>query len=309
MKTILALSLLCFLPFINLSAQVGEAPEGEIITTQTFDAEFPHFGKVKFASYKGTGNVNRFNFYFLKGGVIEYQFADFYGNKQGWMADEIVAVAFKDLNNDNLKDVIIIANYMTGIGPDAAVPFPVIGVYINKTEYFDHYDALNSDINSDLSIKSVADVVKYFKEKKITQQPVGELIPNQTFDVELPHFGKVKFASYADNSEKPVFKPRLYFYLMKDNQIVYAFPEFYGHEDGFDCGFVKAVGLRDVNDDGLKDIIIIGECLASKPFPVIDVYFNATDRFTHDKKINEALNSDESIKTIADIVNYFKNQR
>ncbi len=309
MKTILSVAFLFLLPFFTLSAQYGEGPSGELIANQTFDAEFPHFGKVKFASYKGAGNVDRFNFYFLKDDAIEYQFADFYGNKQGWMADEIVAVAFKDLNSDNLKDVIIIANYMTGIGPDAAVPFPVIGVYINKTETFDHDDAVNSDINSDLSIKSVADVVKYFKEKKTTLKPIGEIIPGQSFDVELPHFGKVKFASYADNSEKPVFKPRLYFYLMKGNDIVYTFPEFYGHEDGFDCGHVEAVGLRDVNDDGLKDIIIIGECLASKPFPVIDVFFNAKDHFYNDKKMNTALNADETVKTITDIVNYFKNQK
>ena len=306
MKTALSVTFLFILPFFSLSAQYGEGPSGEMIANQTFDAEFPHFGKVKFASYKSTENIDRFNFYFLKDGAIEYQFADFYGNRQGWMADEIVAVAFKDLNNDNLKDVIIIANYMTGIGPDAAVPFPVIGVYLNKTEYFDHDDALNADINSDLSIRSVAAAVKYFKDKKSAQQPVGEIIPGQSFDVELPHFGKVKFASYADNSEKPVFSPRLYFYLMKDNQIVYTFPEFYGHEDGFDCGFVSAVGLRDVNNDGLKDFIIIGECLASRPFTVIDVYFNGTDHFFNDKKINMALNADESIKTIADVVQYFK---
>lgn len=307
MKSIIFFVLLfTTLPFFSLFCQYGEGPSGEMIANQTFDAEFPHFGKVKFASYKSAGNVDRFNFYFLKNEAIEYQFADFYGNKQGWMADEIVAVAFKDLNSDNLKDVIIIANYMTGIGPDAAVPFPVIGVYINKKEYFDHDDAVNADINSNWSIKSIADVVKYFNEKKTRLKPVGEIIATQSFDVEFPHFGKVKFASYADNSEKPVFKPRLYFYLMKENDIVYTFPEFYGHEDGFDCGYVEAVGLRDLNDDGLKDIIIIGSCLASKPFPVIDVYFNAKDHFYNDKKLNMALNSELDNKSVAEVVKYFK---
>ncbi|KOS03899.1 hypothetical protein AM598_04055 [Paenibacillus polymyxa] len=41
-------------------------------------------------------------------------------------------MAFKDVNKDGLKDVIIIAYYETGSGPDGAKPFPIADIYFQK---------------------------------------------------------------------------------------------------------------------------------------------------------------------------------
>ncbi|MBD3920899.1 hypothetical protein H8B09_19185 [Paenibacillus sp. PR3] len=56
-------------------------------------------------------------------GHVLYQLLDFYGNEMG-SSSEVRAVSFQDVNNDNLKDIIIIAEYITGAGAEGAIPSP-----------------------------------------------------------------------------------------------------------------------------------------------------------------------------------------
>lgn len=51
----------------------------------------------------------------------------------GWTFWELKAVAFGDYNKDGLgPDVLTVAEYITGAGPEAAVPFPVTRVYFRQ---------------------------------------------------------------------------------------------------------------------------------------------------------------------------------
>lgn len=175
MKIIFLLLMISGLLNTNIHSQTNaDRPQGEPIAGQSFDTEFPDFGAVRFASYYYSGESFRFHFYLLnQAGRILYEFPDFYGNEHGWAADEIKAIAFRDVNHDGRKDIIIIGSYITGMGPNAAVPFDVAGVYFQglpNSAIFIHDYTLNEKINNRLdrkTIQSVTDFVrKEFSKKK-----------------------------------------------------------------------------------------------------------------------------------------------
>ncbi|WP_152532146.1 hypothetical protein [Leptolyngbya sp. Heron Island J] len=62
-------------------------------------------------------------------------------------------MAFEDVNSDGAgPDIIVIAEYMTGIGPTGAQPVPVATVFFN--DGYDYF-ATNSSIDELLSSRGV----------------------------------------------------------------------------------------------------------------------------------------------------------
>ena len=120
-------------------------------------------------------------------------------------------------------------------------------------------------------------VTLYFDGTKEAQQltdmadievdyPLGEeldesrIITEQSFEVELNHWGKVRFVSYLPSDD--VWKEDVSFVLAKNNQIVYHFPAYFENnstENGSIGIFysVEAVGFQDIDGDGAKDVIVI----------------------------------------------------
>ena len=165
MNTIKSLIMLfIFLPGNFLSAQNVQAinPEGEKIKEQSFEATFKNFGKVEFASYaEYDHSPPRLNLYLLQDGKALYELPDYFGNKS-WAFDEVIAVAFKDLNYDNLKDIIVMTNYITGMGPSGMEPFRVIDVYFQKQDGFKQYEDISEELNDPKNyehLKTIKDVV------------------------------------------------------------------------------------------------------------------------------------------------------
>lgn len=82
-----------------------------------------------------------------------------------WTFDAVDAVAFSDIDADDDADVIVIASYMTGIGPEGAKPFPVVILFRNEGKGF---FSLLTDLSNELTkarADSVAKVVAQLKEK------------------------------------------------------------------------------------------------------------------------------------------------
>jgi hypothetical protein len=161
-----ALFLIAVLPLIGAAEEIPP-PRGDRIAEHCFPLQLPHFGKTEFASFMTSEGVNRLEFYLIKNDVPLYKFPECYGNAQNWYAFELKAVAFRDLNNDGLKDVIVVADYITGIGPDGAKPFPVVAVYLNRGNRFDNDPELNGELNADWSVQTVAGVERYFREHPV----------------------------------------------------------------------------------------------------------------------------------------------
>ena len=153
--------------FSNHAYSEQNIPKGEQILSQTFKANFKNFKDVKFASYNdyqvGPAKVH---FYLLKNNHIVYEFPDFYLGSTSWSFESVKAISFKDVNADGLKDVIIITEYVTGIGPTGMRPFLVKGVYFQQADQFISNEKVNKLLSSEKNyhnLKTISSIVKYLK--------------------------------------------------------------------------------------------------------------------------------------------------
>jgi hypothetical protein len=82
------------------------------------------------------------------------------------MLDKINAVSFADVNNDGHKDIIIIAEYMTGFGKEGAIPFAVGSIYFQKDKGFKNDESFDEKMNSSIGSKNmnISSVIKYAKD-------------------------------------------------------------------------------------------------------------------------------------------------
>jgi len=79
-----------------------------------------------------------------------------------------------------------------------------------------------------------------------------QIIKNQSFDVKLDGWGKVRFVSVKPDGEK---RKDVSFYLMKGDETLYQFPQ--TGESGFQS--IAAVSFQDFNRDGKKDVLTLTE--------------------------------------------------
>jgi hypothetical protein len=138
----------------------------EIIENQSFWVELEKWGKVRFVSctQETDGLIKLRLFLTDKNEKILYKFPDFYGN-QWSMFHEFQAVAFRDVNKDGLKDIIIIADYMTGAGPEGAIPFHAGSIYFQKENGFANSPELDDEINSKKKNQTIDMIVEYAEGK------------------------------------------------------------------------------------------------------------------------------------------------
>ena len=98
--------------------------------------------------------------------LIELPKFDTAGN---WSVEEVSAVSFKDVNGDGLRDIIIIAQYVTGIGPTGMRPFYVKDVFFQAKNHFYKIEKITKEINSDKlydKLKSIKAIVKHLKQSR-----------------------------------------------------------------------------------------------------------------------------------------------
>jgi hypothetical protein len=149
-----------------------DSDQYEVEESQSFQTTLEGFGKVRFVpTYGYPEGLRKFFFFLLDDqGHILYPFPEFYGNHE-WVAryGGVEAVAFKDVNNDGLKDVIIITSVDNGIGgPDRIEPFPIAGIYFQKkNKTFTTLPALDQAINDKGHNQTIKDVIQYVSKQRI----------------------------------------------------------------------------------------------------------------------------------------------
>jgi len=152
----------------NLSVSLDEA---RIIQDQSFDVELNDWGTVRFISYEPDGSVDSedVSFFLTKDNEVIYSFPSFYKNNStksyGGLFDSVAAVEFCDVNHDNMKDVIVIINYVTGAGPQGMVPRPRARIFLaDKKEFYlatDLIDDITNNIEEkDLTISAICEYLK-----------------------------------------------------------------------------------------------------------------------------------------------------
>lgn len=142
----------------------------------------------------------------------------------------------------------------------------------------------------------------------------GAVIQDQSFDVELDGWGKVRFVSCEpeDSLDTP------HFYLMKDSQVLYTFPweDRTGTPGVFDS--VRFVSFPDIDKDGKKDVVIgVGKIFqktdSTVPYSVVSIYLNRGHGFdTADSltsRVNEAVMYKEAeYKDVSALIGQFMDE-
>lgn len=134
-----------------------------ISPAQSFWVELQGWGRVIFVSANDQTDGGNAIFYLANSGSqVIYTFPNFYGNS--WTVYELVAVAFRDVNNDDLNDVIVIAECITGVGEIGAVPFTVADVYFQTSDGFERNRAQTEALNESGMNDSIKNVVSFFSD-------------------------------------------------------------------------------------------------------------------------------------------------
>lgn len=133
----------------------------------------------------------------------------------------------------------------------------------------------------------------------------NEVVKNQTFAIDFAPFTKSCFVT-AHNPEYDDPPLEAEFGIYKNGKKVFDFPDqFNGVE--FGC-WVDGVAFEDLNDDNLKDVIVVGKCSAkSAPYNENMIYVNTGRGFTTREEANYKLSDFKKIKEISDFVR--KNQQ
>lgn len=118
----------------NLSERL---PEGYVtIPEQSFDIVDDKWGNVKFMSgYVGQGFSNDLRFYYVKNNEVVYEFPT--EETDYGLVDSIQAVAFRDVTQDEKKDIIIIYTYYLGAGQQGMIPRTMNRIYVATEEGYE----------------------------------------------------------------------------------------------------------------------------------------------------------------------------
>ncbi|MCD9187670.1 MAG: hypothetical protein LUM44_14720 [Pyrinomonadaceae bacterium] len=133
----------------------------------------------------------------------------------------------------------------------------------------------------------------------------NEIVKNQTFPIDFAPFTKSCFVtSHNPEYDDPPMEAE--FSIYKNGERVFDFP---GQFNGVTFGcWVDGVAFEDLNDDNLKDVIVVGKCSAkTAPYNENMVYVNTGRAFTTDEDANYKLSDFKKIKEITDFVR--KNQQ
>ena len=138
----------------------GRLDAGRILEEQSFQVKLNDWGEVRFVSYEpdhtGQNPLEDVTFYLLRGEEILYQFP-YIGTEDTsdyGMYYDVKFVVFTDTNADGKEDVVIGAEYMTGAGPQGAIPHVVVRIYENYGDHFTYNEGFSDKINDYLPWES-----------------------------------------------------------------------------------------------------------------------------------------------------------
>lgn len=147
--------------------------EKRIIQDQSFNAELDDWGNVRFVSYEPDSSVDfeDVSFFLTKEDVVVYSFPYYCENNRTenyvGLFDSVEAVDFCDVNNDHIKDIIVIINYVTEAGPQGMTPRPRVRIFL----------ADNQKLN--LATDLIDDIINNIEEKDLTISAIREYLKNK----------------------------------------------------------------------------------------------------------------------------------
>lgn len=148
---------------------------------------------------------------------------------------------------------------------------------------------------------------KKIPEKESNSKKIGD----QTFHTNIKGIGEVEFISNTPNTNESKYADAT-FEIEKDGKTYEKFPGYEKNNIRKDKVFqsVDAVSFQDCNSDNADDIIIINSYKENENVKTESrIYIQGSDqKFTLDKDLSTRVNENGSLATVADIVDYLKQE-
>ncbi|MEL7072126.1 MAG: hypothetical protein AAGN15_26280 [Cyanobacteria bacterium J06581_3] len=135
----------------------------KVLSNQSFAITLPYIGSADFLAIE---NSNNRLFLRLRTDRNEYQ--NIY--ESDWTLWDVKAVSFEDIHQDgDGPDIIVIAEYITGIGPEGADPFSVATVFFNRGDDTFQEDAAVNQILSDRKASTINEVIEIAQTEELVR--------------------------------------------------------------------------------------------------------------------------------------------
>ncbi len=139
------------------SAAQEAPPENDsetILADQSFDGvDLGEYQNVRFTTSQVTRNgLSHAQYSLTDDGETVYTFPDAYTS---WYFEHTINfITFRDINGDGKKDVITSEQYITGAGPEGALPFSMVRIYLNQGRDFLFAEGLSISIGNSLDVSN-----------------------------------------------------------------------------------------------------------------------------------------------------------
>lgn len=167
------------------------------------------------------------------------------------------------------------------------------------------------DVADNKKAQKQAETKKEDTKKTPEKESNSKKIGDQTFHTNIKGIGEVEFISNTPNTNESKYADAT-FEIEKDGKTYEKLPGYEKNNIRKDKVFqsVDAVSFQDCNSDNADDIIIINSYKVNKNVKTESrIYIQGSDqKFTLDKDLSTRVNENGSLATVADIVDYLKQE-
>lgn len=226
----------------------------------------------------------------------------------------LAAVSFQDLNHDGLTDIVLITNCENDTGEYAGRNYKVGDVLFQSDGQFYRDWRISDKINRFSMNKSADFIASYVRDGNSTEilytaTTLKELLDNgfriieeQDYSRNFEKQGKLRVVpGIIRMAEYDVF---MIYLINEQGAIVWSFQPM---EDYDNLYALKGMTCRDMDGDGLKDIVVLARYSYSGPEGELlidtkcDIYYQRTDGFEEDTEFEESYQCTEK-DTMAGLV-------
>ncbi len=226
----------------------------------------------------------------------------------------LAAVSFQDLNHDGKKDIILIANCENDTGGYAGRSYKVGDVLFQRDGQFYRDWRISDKINRFSMNKSAEFIAAYVRDGNSTEilytaTTLEELLDNgfriieeQNYSRDFEKQGNLQVVpGIIRMAEYDVF---MIYLVNEQGSIVWSFQPM---EDYDNLYALKGMTCRDMDGDGMKDIVVLARYSYAGPEGELlidtkcDIYYQRTDGFEEDREFEKSYQCTEK-DTMAKLV-------
>ena len=143
----------------ELSALQALFPQQIVISEHTFWVDLPKCGTCIFVPIRDLQGRPALSLHLVDDDRVIYSLPQS-EHDRNWAAWDVLAVAFTDLDSDGKDDIMVLSEYMTGIGPQGAVPFPAMSIYYMRKQGFELDAAIGQSLTEE-GVETIGEALEF----------------------------------------------------------------------------------------------------------------------------------------------------